>query len=107
MAVDCLSPVREFVWGNLHNLKTNRYHPILFQYKPLPGGDGPNRWKSSAHHTDGFDTREQALEFIRSDDKRNAALAIERDFSWDGEDIPAMVVFFSQQDSDNNCSPLF
>ena len=37
------------IWAMLHNEKTNRYHPILFHERPLPGPyslDKPVRHKS-------------------------------------------------------------
>lgn len=87
--------------ANLHNTKTNRYHPILFTESPLPGGDGPTRHKSKGHHTKGFDTREEAIaecERMSADEYCGGRLCIAKDFPWDGEDIPAMVVFFGEVD---------
>lgn len=88
--------------ANLHNLKTDRYHPILFRESPQPSwkpGDAFVRSKSAGHHTKGFDTREEALAECKSiAERQGAKLCIEKDFPWDGEDIPAMVVFFGEQD---------
>ncbi len=39
--------------ANLHNMKTGRYHPILFHEVPLPGPPNngkPERHKSKGHH---------------------------------------------------------
>lgn len=85
--------------ANLHNTKTNRYHPILFDERSLPGGGGPVRHKSQGHHTEGFDSREEAIaecERMSTDDRCGGRLCIEKDFPWDGEEIPAMVVFFGE-----------
>jgi len=88
----------------LHNEKLNKWHPIWFKESPLPGPpseDKPVRHKSKGHHTQGFDTREAALSAAK--ELSNAlkeqaigpvSLALEKDFEWDGNDIPAMVVFF-------------
>ena len=90
------------VIGNLHNLKTDRYHPIVFDSRPLPSDDGSERmtrYKSRGHHTAGFDIREEAIEDCRSlCDKMGSLDCTEKDFPWDGEDIPAMVVFFGEVD---------
>lgn len=94
--------------ANLHNVKTNRYHPILFRESPQPSwspGD-PLRSKSSGHHTKGFDTREEAIaECKQIAERQQAKLCIEKDFSWDGEGMPAMVVFFGEQNGE--VVPLF
>lgn len=86
------------IWAMLHNEKTNRYHPILFHERPLPGPyslDKPVRHKSRGHHIEGFDTREQALANIEDHLKTTPGRkCLAKDFYWDGEDMPAMVVFF-------------
>jgi len=85
--------------ANLHNTKTDRYHPILFDERPLPGGGGPTRHKSRGHHTEGFDTREEAIaECHRMVENLDCGgrLCIAKDFPWDGEETPAMVVFFGE-----------
>lgn len=85
------------VVANLHNTATNRFHPILFKESPLPGGSGPSRHKSVGHHTKGFDTRDEAIEECkRIAERQSAKLCVEKDFAWDGDDMPAMVVFFSE-----------
>lgn len=53
--------------GLLKNIKTGRFHPILFRPGPAPSSspeDDSQRYKSSGHHTEGFDTLEAANEFI-------------------------------------------
>ena len=85
--------------ANLHNVKTDRYHPILFEERPLPGGGGPTRHKSRGHHTAGFATREEAIaecEKMANNPDMGGKLCIEKDFPWDGEETPVMVVFFAE-----------
>jgi len=93
----------------LHNTKLKRWHPIVFVESPLPGppsADKPVRHKSKGHHTTGFATRQEALDHIKNDlgqkikeiaigDVREA---LDKDFAWDGEDIPAMTIFFGERD---------
>lgn len=86
---------------NLHNTKTNRYHPILFVEYPLPGLGSPIRHKSKGHNTDGFDTRDEAIAECKKLSENadiGGRLCVEKDFEWDGEGIPAMVVFFGEVD---------
>ena len=93
----------------LHNTKENRWHPILFCESPLPGPhspDKPIRHKSKMHHTTGFLTREEAVTDARTvmanavatESDCPAKFALEKDFEWDGEGIPAMVTFFGELD---------
>lgn len=94
--------------GMLHNTATQRYHWIIFLARPLPGSDEPgvlvkwSRYQSHSHHTEGFATREQALAYAREELAPlvqesfglTPRLCLEQDFAWDGQDMPAMVVFF-------------
>jgi hypothetical protein len=100
----------------LHNLKDNRYHPILFLESPLPGPpspDTPVRHKSTGHHTTGFATREEALTYVRGEFLEivktkfigEPRLCLQKDFPWDGDETPAMVVFFSEAEN-NETVPL-
>src|SRR5512133_2988785 len=96
--------------ANLHNTATNRYHPILFHECPLPGPETETpgrliRHKSKGHHTDGFDTRDEAMAECENIARQVKAVSIgeprlctEKDFAWDGEGVPAMVVFFGEED---------
>jgi hypothetical protein len=42
------------------------------------------------HHTEGFDTKDEAVAFIKSTPAMDLMVDT---FEWDGEDIPAMVVW--------------
>lgn len=90
--------------GMLHNTKAERWHPIIFSESPLPGPyseDKPVRHKSCGHHTVGFATRAEAMANIMNEmvvKLPEAKLALEKDFVWDGEDVPALVVFFGEVD---------
>jgi hypothetical protein len=91
----------------LFNQKLNRWHPILFIESPLPGPDSPEkpvRHKSKGHHTEGFDKRDDAIEGcneLATNFKKHyladVKLCVEKDFAWDGEGVPAMVVYFEEQ----------
>lgn len=93
--------------GLIHNVKLNKWHPVYFRHRPLPGEYDPNaaqRYKSGGHHTTGFDTREAGLEGAKklAEDMKphslgTVTLCLDADFPWDGEGIPAMVVFFGTQ----------
>lgn len=88
---------------NMLNKKTNRFHPIVFRWAPLPGPqkDGiPIRYKSQGHHTEGFDTREESIKecelMVGRVNRMNlgkAQLSVEEDLEWNGEGIPAMIIF--------------
>lgn len=89
----------------LHNTTAQRWHPVLFNESSLPGPDAPDkpvRHKSRMHHTTGFPTREEALDnartsladAVRTQGMGEPEFCLDKDFPWDGEGIPAMVVFF-------------
>lgn len=86
------------IFAMLHNTKTGRFHPILFYESPLPGNpENLVRHKSKGHHTEGFDSRDDALASIEGKRSEwNFRTCLEKDFTWDGEDTPAMVVFFAE-----------
>jgi len=86
--------------GYLMNAKTGRCHPISFRLGPAPSSspdDDVQRYKSLGHHTAGFDTIEQAREWVvsyRTDDFE--MIDIGTVWEWDGEDVPAMVQWFGR-----------
>lgn len=95
------------IWAMLHNTTTDRWHPILFYESPLPGPPQPGkpiRHRSKGHHTEGLDTREEALASIEADTLKLAEnygpvrKCVDKAFEWDGNDLPAMVVYFAEQD---------
>jgi hypothetical protein len=75
--------------GILRNRLTGRFHPIVFRYAPPPSGG--SRYKSIGHHTDGFDTLDQAEEYIAS---RSEWTNTGMRWNWSGEDVPALTVWF-------------
>jgi len=90
----------------LHNQKTNAWHPILFTESPLPGppsADKPIRHKSKMHHTTGFPERNKAVDYSRAELAQHvpgAKFALKGDIEWDGEDTPALVLFFGEVDGE-------
>lgn len=88
----------------LHNVKLNRWHPIIFVEAPLPGPPDesrPVRHKSKGHHTEGFSVRDEAVAEARKLSERVAPnvagavqLALAQDLPWDGEGVPASVALF-------------
>lgn len=90
----------------LHNTKLSRWHPIVFVESHLPGppsDDKPVRHKSKGHHTAGFATRQEALDWIRNDLKMKDSVgpvkeALDKDFAWDGDDVPVMTVYFGERE---------
>ena len=78
-------------YSMLHNKLTNRYHPILFTGSPRPSDtEGEcNRYRSRGHHTEGFDTLDEADEFAKTDAERLGGFYDGVIFEWDGEGIPA------------------
>ena len=101
------------VVANLHDVEHDKWHPIVFRLAPTPSG--MERYKSVGHHTEGFDTREGAIECCKkmyedmsSDGTfigKKPRLCIQKDFPWDGQGVPAMVVFFGEVDGET--VPLF
>lgn len=85
--------------GYLKNIKTNRWHPILFRPGPLPGDSSmvEARWKSKGHHTIGFDTLEQAKAHVA--ENPDNMIDIDAHWEWDAEKepIPAMVIFLPKK----------
>jgi len=80
--------------GILKNTLTNRFHPIIFHEAPFPGQSVDRkigsvvRYRSYGHHTNGFDTLEQAQDYVRTEHKGYVLLDGIGD--WDGVETPAM-----------------
>ncbi len=89
-----------YPFGLLLNVKTGRFHPISFQPAPIPGGRIVGRYDSQAHHTEGFDTRDEANAHIQEIVTRDPEYyATGREWTWDGEGVPAMVEFFGPKEA--------
>ncbi len=90
------------VLAMLFNTALKRWHPILFVEAPLPGppsADKPVRHRSRGHHTVGFATRYGALVNAVTSGRNpevNARFAMDEDMLWDGQGVPASVVFFDE-----------
>lgn len=88
----------------LHDVTNERFHPITFRHAPTPSDDGTaagSRYKSGGHHTEGFADRSAAdawaRELATKPQFAGAVVNVEKSFPWDGEGIPAMVVFFTRE----------
>lgn len=72
----------------MKNTATGRFHPISYRPAPRPsesadlGAGTVCRHKSIGHHTDGFDTLEEAVEWI---EKNEGARYVDTLEGWDGE----------------------
>lgn len=86
--------------ATIHNVSSDRWHPVLFVEEPLPGPEYPNkpvRHKSKMHHTVGFATRSESDNNAISalaEQIPGARLELNTIFDWDGTGIPAIVHFF-------------
>lgn len=90
----------KFILGMAHNTTTDRWHPMVYRPDPLPG-PGPHavdRYKSLGHHTEGFDTREdadanqrEASEKIRVWDGYSPQIT-DRIVAWNGTGLPIDVL---------------
>lgn len=93
----------KFPGGILINTATGRFHPIIFRCGTPPSGPlegGVDRYKSKGHHTDGFDTLEEAQALF----KEGGGLYSDPYYGgwYDtgvvyGVDIPAIVAWFGPQ----------
>ena len=93
----------------LHNVEGNRWHPIVFVEKPLPGPPDPKkpvRYKSKMHHTSGYSTRDEAviragelMENLKDECVGEPKLQIPDggDIQWDGEGVPTIVSFTNSE----------
>jgi len=84
----------------LKNTKTGRFHPIVFRPGPAPSSrdeEDVQRYKSSGHHTEGFDTLEEARASVK---ERPEWHLFDIMWNWnpDEEDIPAIVEWFAASD---------
>lgn len=87
----------------LFNTMTNTYHPIFYFESPSYANDaaGLTRFRSKAHDTNGFATREEALasiEKLETAIKEKTIYAdvkkeLDGDFHWNGAGIPSDTQF--------------
>lgn len=92
--------------GYLQNTATNRYYPIFFRPAPAPSersSDSMHRYRSSGHHTNGFDTLELAQEWIKTwtrtkPDMEDTGLV----WLWNGEGVPALTEWFTEKTASEN-----
>lgn len=84
--------------GILRNMKTGRFHPISFRLAPFPGladiNNDVRRYRSLGHHTDGFVNKDEAMAWIA----KNPCIWMDREWDWDGDDVPAMTEYFSDRE---------
>jgi hypothetical protein len=83
----------------IHNTKLNRWHPVWFRDHPHSANtETVWRFKSSAHHTEGFVSRDAAMDSILIELipalEGETRMFLDADYEWDGNDIPAIVQFF-------------
>lgn len=98
--------IYRWVVGILHNACTGKFHPILWEEAPLPGGvEVPvNRYRSRMHHTGGFVKHEEAVEGAKELAKEVAhhyggeVLVKEDLIAWSGEDMPVNTMILSGDD---------
>jgi len=80
--------------GLLHNTSDAFWHPIIFRPAPRPSdteNDVLIRFRSSAHHTNGFAKKELALRFLGEHDNwKDTGL----EWEWDGSGLPNMTYDF-------------
>lgn len=94
---------KEYILAILYNEKTTKYHPIIFRFHSLPEEDTTiPRYKSVGHHTKGFISKDEAIAECEESkrkleaDGNSVGLSLENDFLWDGEEIPGMVLLFTE-----------
>ena len=82
--------------GLLHNTSTGRYHPVLFRPSPAPSdGDDPvMRYRSKAHHTEGFPSEAEALRWVQEDP---ALQWVGVTWEWDGVGLPTITTRFDSR----------
>src|SRR5579859_5916220 len=86
----------------LHDARTHRWHPVVFDSRPVLDSAQAmrGRLRSIAHHTAGFDTRQEALAatkhiadtLVNTGCASTCRLALDSDIEWRGENNPTMVM---------------
>jgi hypothetical protein len=100
----------------VYDVTNKRWHPIIFDEAPLPGPPDeakPIRHRSRAHHTAGFDKREDAVASaedmkLKMKDRSigEIKLSLDQDLAWDGQGVPTFNLFFITNSS-NQIIPAF
>ena len=81
--------------GVLCNTATGKFHPVFFRLSPAPSSDpleSAQRYKSSAHHTEGFGSLDEAKNFIA---ELVGYVDTQMVWDWDGNGIPIVTAWFS------------
>jgi hypothetical protein len=98
-------PLPLFPVNLLLNTSTNRMHFIVFRPASAPSEDEKDeahRYRSLGHHTDGFDTRDEAVAFIMAKIKEGKNWSfLDMTWQWDGQDLPVMTFWFADKDIQN------
>ena len=84
-----------FPAGILHNTTADTWHPFYFCLSPRPSDEENGvvmRFRSRAHHTEGFASEAEAREYmpIQTNWKDTGLV-----WEWDGEDIPTITADFA------------
>ena len=87
------------IFGMLLNTKTHRWHPILFRPAPMPGDPEMKipRYKSKGHHTEGFETEDEALGYILTACEQHGFENRTDEYQalWNGEEVPLAMTYFA------------
>ncbi len=88
-----------FPAGVLRNTATGRFHPIVFYASPKPSEAGESivRHRSKQHHTAGFATMDEAVEWIVAQPTWRPTGLV---WVWDGEGVPAITHWFALAEGD-------
>lgn len=80
----------------LFNQMKQTYHPVIYRWSPMPSDDLPTakRYKSAAHHTEGFKDCDAAISHAKEMQPNEKYQFLDRVFVWDGDDIPLDVRWF-------------
>jgi hypothetical protein len=83
-----------FPAGILHNTTADTWHPFYFRLSPRPSDnddDSVMRFRSGAHHTEGFTSESEAKAYMPIQTKwKDTGLVWE----WDGADVPTVTTDF-------------
>lgn len=93
------------ILGIVINKQTGTFHPILFRPAPMPSGmdedSGACRYRSAAHHTEGFATEAEADAWIDRNVTDHGHVRSDCKWEWDGTDKPVMTTWFPLASTSN------